>query len=164
MSETTVKGLADLQKFLDQLPAKMEANVMRGALRAGMKPILTSARDGAAKLSGEMSKGLKIGTRIKYGRVYAILRTSGKHGFLANWSEYGTAAHRITAKNRKGLTIGGLLFQSVEHPGAKAQPFMRPALDEQAQNAVLAAAEYIKARLAKKHGLDTAHIEIESGE
>ena len=34
MSSIRVTGLADLQKFLDTLPAKMETNIMRGALRA----------------------------------------------------------------------------------------------------------------------------------
>ena len=33
-SELVVKGAAQLQAALDQLPAKIEANVMRGALRA----------------------------------------------------------------------------------------------------------------------------------
>ena len=37
---------------------------------------------------------------------------------------------------------------------------MRPAIDSQAQNAILAAGEYIKKRLSTKHGLDTAEIEI----
>jgi hypothetical protein len=39
---------------------------------------------------------------------------------------------------------------------------MRPALDGQSSAAVVAAGEYIKKRLATKHGLDTADINIEA--
>ena len=42
----------------------------------------------------------------------------------------------------------------------QAIPFMRPALDAQANNGVLAAADYIKKRLATKNGLNTADIEL----
>lgn len=164
MAEVHITGLKELQALLDTLPAKLEANVMRGALRAGMKPVQADAKAHAAHASGLLRDGLKIKTRSKGGRVYAVLRTTGKHSFLANWVEYGTAAHTITAKNRKGLSFGGLFFQSVDHPGAKPHPFMRPALDARAQDAVVAAAEYMKKRLATKQGLDTADIEISTEE
>jgi hypothetical protein len=41
---------------------------------------------------------------------------------------------------------------------------MRPALDQQAQAAVIATAEYMKNRLATKEGLDTADIVIAGDE
>ena len=41
---------------------------------------------------------------------------------------------------------------------------MRPALDSQATRAVVAAGEYIKRRLATKHGLDTSGVMIEGDE
>ena len=44
MSEIRVKGLAELQDFLDKLPQKIETNIMRGALRAGAKPVLEAAK------------------------------------------------------------------------------------------------------------------------
>ena len=151
MSETHVKGLADLQKFLD----------MRGALRAGMKPIVAAAKENAAVASGKLRDGLKVYTRIKNGVVTAKLRTTGKHAFIALWIEFGTSAHRIKGKKGGYLAIGGGYYKSVEHPGIKARPFMRPAIDGQAQNAVVAAAEYMKKRLENKHGLDTSDVVIE---
>ena len=42
----------------------------------------------------------------------------------------------------------------VQHPGAKKKPFLRPALDLQGQAAVEAVREYIRTRLATKHGID----------
>lgn len=164
MAEIHVTGLADLQKMLDTLPAKIERNLMRGALRAGMNVVKPAAAAGVNSISGELARGLKVGTRAKGGVVYATLKAGGKHGYIARWVEYGTAAHTITAKDRKALSLGGVLFQSVQHPGARPKPFMRPALDQRANAAVVAAAEYMKERLATKQGLDTSHITIEGDE
>ncbi len=159
-----VKGLSDLQAFLDQLAPKVERNIMRGALRAGMKPIQEDAKQHAAVASGLLRDGLKISTRAKGGTVTASLKSTGKHGFLAHWIEFGTTAHTITAKNMKSLSVGGMFFQSVDHPGAKAHAFMRPALDARAQDAVVAAGNYIKDRLSTKEGLDTSDVMIEGDE
>ena len=159
-----VKGLDELQKLLDTLSAKMEQNVMRGALRAGMKPIRDEAKAGAAKATGELAAGLRVSVRARAGKVTASLRAAGKHGYLARWIEYGTAAHRIAAKKGGALFFNGSAVKFVDHPGSKARPFLRPALDARAQDAVIAAGNYIKQRLSTKHGIDTADIEIEAGE
>ena len=181
--ERHVTGLADLQKFMRTLPEKMEKNVMRGALRAGMNVVKPIARANAAKASGLMANGLRVGTKSKGTQVWSYLRAAGPHGFLARWFEFtGARAHFITGRggdrrltstaNRLSrnfdapgwLTIGNTFTRIVSHPGFKARPFMRPALDSQATPAVVAAAEYMKKRLATKHGLDTAGITIEGDE
>jgi HK97 gp10 family phage protein len=160
VSDVHVKGLAELQKFLDQLPAKMEKNVVRGSLRAGMKEILPVAKQNCSKVSGLLADGLKLSTSSRGGKVTASIKAKGKHGFIAPWVEYGTKAHNIAAKKNGFLSFGGIFAKSVDHPGAKPHPFLRPALDQQAQSAVIAAAEYMKNRLATKEGLDTSDIEI----
>lgn len=160
MAEVHIKGLADLQRFLDQLTPKMERNVLRGALRAGANVVKPVAAANIHSVSGELAKGLKVGSRARGGVVTASVKAAGPHAFVARWVEYGTKPHTITAKNRKGLSFGGVFFQSVDHPGATPHPFLRPALDSQATAAVVAVGEYIKRRLADKHGLDTADIEI----
>lgn len=160
MSDLHITGMADLQKLLDTLPAKLEANVMRGALRAGMKPVQADAKAHAAVASGLLRDGLKISARIRNGKVTASLKATGKHAYLARWIEYGTAAHKISAKKGGALAIGGRVYRTAGHPGAKAHPFMRPALDARAQDAIVAAGEYIKKRLATREGLDTSDIDI----
>ena len=164
MSDVHVKGLSDLQKFLDELPKKLQNNVMRGALRAGMKPIQDDAKAGVAVVSGLLRKGLKISTRVNGGTVTASLKATGKHAYIAKFVEFGTAAHRINAKDGGALSFGGNAVQHVDHPGAKAHAFMRPALDARAQDAVIAAAEYMKERLSTQGGLDTSGVTIEGDE
>lgn len=166
MADTVhVKGLAQLDAFLTQLPGKIQRNVMRGALRAGANVMRDHARANAAKASGLLAKGVKVSTGSKGGVVYSYVRTTGAHKYLANWIEFGTAAHRIVGRNGGMLRInGGAIVRSVEHPGSRAIPFMRPALDTQNGAAVVATGNYIKARLATKHGMDTASIEVEEKE
>lgn len=164
MSEIHVTGLKELGQFLDTLPEKLRKNVVRGALRKGMNEVKPVAVAGVHSISGLLAAGLKVGTRARGGTVYATLKATGKHAYIARWVEYGTAAHTITAKDRKALSLGGVFFQSVQHPGARPKPFLRPALDQQANAAVVAAAEYMRERLATKHGLDTSGVVIEGDE
>ena len=180
MADRTIKvtGLAQLQALLDTLPPKLELNVMRGALRAGAKLIMAQAQanvpvggpssGGAEKYNlyaGALRDSIHIGTKISRPYVMARVVVGGKKGGVDVWYAHiieftGAVPHTISAKGRAALSIGGMLFQSVHHPGMKAHPFLRPALDEEAQPAVIAAAEYMKTRLAKKEGLDTAEILI----
>ena len=179
------KGMAELQKMLDTLPAKIERNILRGAMKAAAKPVLAAAKQGAAVVSGELRDSLRPTDGVKKNnkaQVYAAVKTDA---FYARFVEFGTDSHLIkvsdsdkpTRMTRRGmkqysmktinkmvkngsLLIGGnLVGPIVSHPGAKPHPFMRPALDAQANAAVRAAGEYIKKRLTKK-GLDTSGVDV----
>jgi HK97 gp10 family phage protein len=163
VSDTYVKGLRQLAEVLDQVPVKVEKNVLRGALRAGMNVVKPVAQANIHSVSGELARGLRVGTRARGGVVTSKLKATGPHARAAHLVEYGTEAHEIQAKG-KDLKIGGAFVRSVQHPGARAKPWMRPALDRQANASVVAAAEYMKERLATKEGLDTSHIVIEGDE
>lgn len=163
MAEFNVKGLADLQKLLNELPAKVERNVMRGALRAGANVIKDEAKRSINSHSGELAKSLKVSARARGGRVTASVRPKGKNAYIARFVEYGTRPHKIRAKNG-GLLLGNEFVSEVDHPGARPHPFLRPALDSQAKEATVAVGNYIKKRLATKHGMNTADINIEADE
>ena len=160
MADTQIKGLAELQRALDQLPAKIEANIMRAAMRAGAKVIAKEAAANVNSVSGALAASVRFGSRsnAKAGSVNGYVRAGGKAkkgraaAFYAHMVEYGTAAHVIKARppNRM-LAIG---VAQVNHPGARKKPFMRPALDTHAALALEAMREHIRATLLKKHGLD----------
>ena len=164
MAGVHVKGLSELNAFLQKVPVKIEKNIIRGALRAGMKVVQPVAKANARKATGLLAAGLKIGTRVRGGRITASIKATGPHGYLARWVEYGTAAHNIASKKGGWLSFGGIFAKEVAHPGTKPHPFMRPALDSQAQNAVEAAARYMRERLATKHGLDTSGVMLAGDE
>ena len=158
MTDIEVKGLSDLQKALDQLPARLEANVMRGGLRTAAKVI----RDEARRLcpvgdAGSLPKGhqpgalrdsIRVTVSVRRGMVRASIKAGGKnHVYYAPMVEYGTARHLIKPKNRKSLFLAGIFKELVEHPGASKKPFMRPALDAKAVEAIEAFAGYVRERL-----------------
>lgn len=162
MADANVKGLAELQVFLDQLPAKMEANIMRGALRQGANVVKAEAQANVPVKTGTLKAGLKVSTRNRRGVVSASVKAGGKHGFLARWIEFGTAAHFIKPKTAKSLFFAGIFSDGVQHPGSAPKPFLRPALDSQAQAALLAVGEAIKKRLTKQ-GINASGVELEPG-
>jgi len=158
-----VQGLAELQQALDTLTDKLQNNVMRGALRAGQKVIMNQAKQIApvgdpsstsARLygthAGSLRESLRIGARITGGQVVATLKAGNKAAFYGHMVEGGTKPHWIRPKNGKSLFIAGLMRTAVFHPGARANPFMKIALDSQAQAAVERVGEYIRNRLTKQ--------------
>jgi HK97 gp10 family phage protein len=155
MADVKMKGLSELQTFLNQLPAKVEANILRGGLRAGAKPVRADVVANAPVKTGEYRDGIKISTSNRGGVVKARVRATGKHAFLGPWLEFGAAAHKIVAEKDKSLVFGGLFADAVNHPGVTPRPHFRPALDRQAAAALTTTGEYIKKRLTKQ-GLDGA--------
>jgi hypothetical protein len=164
MADVHVIGLKELNEFLQTLPVRLEKNVLRGGLRAGMNMVKPVAQRNIHNVSSELAKGLKVGTEARGGLVTATLKATGKHRSIAHLVEFGTAAHNIMAKFGGMLSFLNVFRKDVRHPGARAKPFMRPALDATAGVAVVAVGEYIKNRLETKHGLDTAHVMVEGDE
>lgn len=163
MSDVYVKGLPELQKFLDQLPEKIERNILRGALRAGMNEVKPLAQSSVHSVSGELAKGLKVGTRRRGGIVRSNLKATGPHRSISHLVEFGTQAHEIKPRRFPSLFFAGLFRKIVMHPGARPKPFMRPALDARAHAATSAVAVYVKKRLTKE-GLNVGHVVVEGDE
>lgn len=162
MSATfNIKGLKELQAELDKLPAKIEANVMRSALRAGAKVIeaevkqnipVSPPNDENARLYGSYTGALRDSVRVSTRSRRGVVSASVKAGNAAAWYwrfvEFGTAAHWIKPKSRSSLFLAGVAREVVLHPGARAKPFMRPALDAKMVSAVEAVREQVRRKLA----------------
>jgi hypothetical protein len=156
-----IKGGAELDRFLQELPVKLEKNVLRGAMRAGANVVLPVVQQNAPKKTGELEMGIKVSTSSRGGRVMAKIKLTGKHAFLGKWFEFtGVKEHAIRAKKGGALFFGGIFVKTVDVKGFQAKPFMRPALETSAPSAIAAAAAYIKGRLTKQ-GLDTSDVEID---
>ena len=170
--------MKELAQFLDELPAKLQKNVMRGALRAGCNVIRAEAKAWCPPgtpsaenvrlyggYTGALRDSIRVGAKssgsIVTGYVKAGGKVKGADVYYAHMIEYGTKAHTIKARDGGALSFGGGFVQSVRHPGIKPRPFMRPALDSQSTAATVATAEYMKNRLATKEGLDTSDVDIE---
>jgi HK97 gp10 family phage protein len=111
----TTKAMARINaKFLESA-----AVILQGAARR-------NAPIDNGRLKGSISREVK--------RDVAIVGTNVEY---APHVEYGTRPHVITVKNARVLSDGKQIFgRSVNHPGTKAQPFMRPAVDKNRKNLI----------------------------
>lgn len=138
------EGIEELGQVLDGLAGdkKLSNQVVRGILNQGAKPIIAEAKSRVPKGNGDLEKS--IGTipgrgQGKGQQVYVGPRRGGRYkGYAGHLVEYGTAPHLIRAKAAGGqLHLRGNVFaEQVQHPGAVAKPFMRPAFDSKKGEAI----------------------------
>ena len=151
MTDIKVTGLAELQALLDELPARIEGNVVRGGLRAAAKVVeMEAKRLCPVGKTGDLRDSIRVTLRSKHGHISATVKAGNARAFYAHMVEFGTARHWIKPKNRKSLFVAGLLREAVDHPGAKKEPFMRPAIDGKANEAIDAMAVYLRERIPKE--------------
>lgn len=156
-----LKGADELRKALRELAPKIQANVIRGGLRAGAKVIMHAAQEKVPTHLGVMKKSIRVGTSLRNGVAKATVKAGNKDAFYWHWLEFGTHAHEIRPKNGKSLFFAGISGSIVHHPGAKANSFLRPAMDENIAAAMAAVGVYINKKLGTAHGLDTPDPELE---
>lgn len=180
MSSVNIKGLAELKRALELLPAKIENNILRGALRAGCKVLANAAKQNIHNVSGDLAASMAYGVHRTKKDGTKLVGFVSNDLWYARMVELGTAAHWIRVKaearpsrmtrrgekkygiatlnrmaKRGSLKVGGhFIGASQEHPGSKKKPFMRTALDQHGQAAVERVREYIRKRLADKHGIN----------
>jgi HK97 gp10 family phage protein len=156
-----IKGGAELQKFLTELPVKVERNIMRSALRAGAKPIAEDIKANAPEDEGDTKRSVRVSTRSRRGVVTASVKVGDKKAWYVHLLEFtGAVPHRIAAKGGGFLKFAGGLYKAVNHPGMKAKPFIRPALDNRANDAIQAVGNQVRKRLTKA-GLNAAPVEVD---
>lgn len=152
-----IKGGKELDAFLKTLPAKMEKNIMRSALRKGANEIATDAKANVPVDSGDLKASIKVSTSSRRGWVTARVRTPLRYAHLV---EFGTSAHVIKPDGKGVLSFNGIFASAVNHPGAKKKPFMRPALDHKSAAAIVAVGNQIRARLTKQ-GINANSLEVD---
>ena len=155
-----ILGGKALAKMLSELPLKIERNIMRSALRAGASVIAAEARRNVPTDTLELKRSIRTSSNAKRGVVEAnavVGNRKTKKGWYATFVEFGTAPHLIRAgKNKPALSFrdrNGIWHRVLEvnHTGAQAKPFMRPAFDSKGEEAVKAVADKIRERLTDQN-------------
>lgn len=150
MADEAIGGGRELDAFLQQLPVKVEKNILRAALRAGANQFRSGARQKVPVDDGDLKRSIRVTTRTKRGTVYAAVKAGGRTAPHAHLVEFGTKAHKIVAKKQDALSFNGRIVREVDHPGARPQPFMRPTFDGGATAAIAATGAKIRERLTKE--------------
>lgn len=142
-----LKGARELQALLDSIPAKIEANIVRGGLRAGAKVLLSAIKESAPVDEGHLVASVRISTSLRKGQVRVFVKVGDKKAWYAHFIEFGTQPHAMSAESSDQ--------ERRLHPGARPNPFIRVAYDSNEQQALEAAISYMRNRLKTKHGLET---------
>jgi hypothetical protein len=154
-NDTNIKGLAELKAAMGDLPEKIERNLMRGSMRAGLKVIAAKAEGNINSRSGALAESVRVGTRIKAGQITGFVQAgpSKKHKkpWYAAIVHKGAKKHVIKARRAKLLAIG---VPQVTHPGAAPNPYLEDALKSEMGAAVAEVASHMRGRLASKHGIN----------
>jgi HK97 gp10 family phage protein len=167
---TTVSGLRELDQMLKQLPANIEKNVLRGALRSGQNILANAAksylRQNGSIESGELERSIRVRFKRKsekFGWVRSYVMAGNREAYYAHMIEFGTGAfysgtgtksmrapYEIVPKKAGSLFFGGLFRESIIHPGIRPAPFMRPAVDNYTDAALDAVVTYMQKRIPKE--------------
>ena len=181
MTTMQLGGAAEIESLLRKLPEKVAKKVVVSSLRQGGNVIAKQAKANLAShdsiKTGALAASIKTITvrnptqgaaQVKVGVVgkkLNVIRPGETKprgigpGTYAKWVEFGTGEHRIEANGTAlAWDAGGstVFTRTVDHPGAKAKPFIRPAVDTKgaaaAQKVVAAAAKGIAREAGKLAG------------
>jgi len=176
-----VRGLKELDAYLSAFPK----NLQKGAVRSGLRQAANQIADEAKlRAKGRLAKSITVGSaRVNEDgkisiRVY--VDESIGIGFVGYFQEFGVRPHLIgstgkgegriairKAKAGTGTVENGVMkigddFASgiISHPGHAPNPFLRPALDVKAKQAVEAFADQVQEYLYSKTGLMAPYVEV----
>lgn len=144
MAEVIVHGMAELTQKLQGFAPLLQRKAMTKVVRAGGQIVVKAARGKVNRISGRLARSIRTTVVRRSGgmqviaRVIAGRRVKKDDPYYALFVERGTKPHEIRPKGKKSLFLAGLMREQVKHPGAKAKPFLQPALEENAE-AILAA-------------------------
>jgi len=173
--EFPVTGLKELDAYLSHLPMNLQKGAYRAGLTAAAAVIRDEARLRVPRQSGKLAKSIRSGSARQNADGTLSITVGprgGGHSFLGLFYEYGVKPHLI-ARTGKGegrvavrkaaagegkidgkvMKIGDDFVSGIiSHPGHAARPFLRPALDIKADDAVQAFANRIRDYIEGKTG------------
>lgn len=154
--EELIQGGRELDQLLQTLPGKMQKNINRTGLRAGAAVLLGEVKANIPVDSGDLLASARITSRARGADVSVSVKVGNRVAWYAHLVEFGTRPHEIRPREQGGaLQFGGVTTRSVQHPGTRPRPFMRPAVDLKLPAAIEAITAKIRDRLTRR-GLNVA--------
>lgn len=131
------EAMADLQHYEETVSKNIQGAVARSTFRVGA---------GARKRVPVSNGKLRQSITEKVGKMQGVIAVNADY---AGAVEFGSKAHIIRPRRKKALAFkpgagfkfwdesGRVVVKFVKHPGTKAQPYLRPAMKEEAPNFAL---------------------------
>lgn len=129
----SLEGAAAMDRVLTQMPKKVARKALNNAVLAGAGVIRKAA---LANLNGVGGRRAIV-TAAERVTEHSVTRLIGPHKskWYLTFREFGTKAHTVKVRRRSDAKVlanpltGETFGASVEHPGQRAKPFLRPAFD-----------------------------------
>lgn len=142
--ESSIEGLDKVLKAIKDCDGNVKKSV-KGAIRAGGKVIRADAEQRAAALSKKPGRKTTLRVRMRKGVAVASIFPAKGHAEL-RLLEYGTGAGLRKVKDPMHpfkFMSGTHVIHAwiIHHPGTKAKPWLRPAVDAKANEAIEAAGD-----------------------
>jgi hypothetical protein len=164
MADLRIDGLADVQLRLAGASDKLVKNVLRGALRKGANVVRNQARANfngavgpnditeALKTSIRVTARRGTATRVTYSVVAGDLTATQQKKFGTNAAYYALWVEKGHINRKAGDSLrGGKRYKAMARAASTsntpAHPYMQPALENKAQEAVDAVAQDVRDRL-----------------
>lgn len=132
-TEHALEGLKELDATLRAFPAKLQANILRGGLRAGGVMFQKAAIARVPRDDGDLQRSLRVSAYgLKSGKIRVTVSAGDKKAYYAHMVEYGTAAHLIRPhiQGKAMLLMPGVYKNgAVAHPGTAPTFFMTKSYD-----------------------------------
>ena len=125
-----VHGAVEAIALLNQFPVEMEVKIARAGLRRMGEVVAQAIRFRVPTRTGLLAGTVRVTTRKRGKEISAGVRIGNrKKGiFYAHMVLGGTRPHQITARGNGALRIlGGIIVKKIQHPGARANPFVEQA-------------------------------------
>lgn len=138
-----LKGFRELDDTLRGLPNRLAGQALTAATRAGAVPVRDEAKRLAPRDTGNLRRSITI--RVNKRSRTGITMSIGflKRAWYGALVELGVAPHEIRSDTSMAGDDGTFYGKAVRHPGHGPRPFLRPALDNQGDEAI----RRMKARL-----------------
>jgi HK97 gp10 family phage protein len=128
MSVTLDVDWSEVETALTGLERRAGITAQRRAMRSGAQIIRTEARHLAPRRTGALRRSIVVRMSTRRGWVNARVVAAAPYAHLI---EFGTRPH--TEKISRGRFRAKRV---IRHPGARPHPFLRPAFDAKADDAI----------------------------
>lgn len=139
MTTMQVDGIEEYKAQMSVLAPNKQRRIWRTIFRAtGQSIVQKQARKnlralGLRKHAGKVTTRARATNQNVEARIGARKRT--QLAYIGHLIENGTRPHVIKVRKKKGLARGKEFFgKSVRHPGTVARPWLRPAIQDTAQD------------------------------
>jgi len=139
---TRIEGADELKAKIERLKTKARGGILENAAKAGAEVI----RDAAAADAPGPHVELELSASAEYAVEFSIGPDAAHWYYM--FFETGAGRHAVTGNTKKAVAFQGsggeVVRVVVDHPGIKAKPFLRPAIDGRRGEAVAVVGRHLR--------------------